>query len=133
MAGAGEGGRGLDQKRGLADARLAAEKKRRTANETAAGDAIEFGYPGLEARCLFADTVEPLKLNEPPRPRRDGTALGDGGGGRFLDDGVPLVAALALAGPAIVQGPAVLTDEGGSRFGRESLRERRMPDIRSGR
>ncbi len=45
MAGAGEGGRGLDQQGRFADPRIAADQKHRAAHEASAGDAVELRDP----------------------------------------------------------------------------------------
>ena len=49
-----ERGGGLDQQRRLADAGIAADQQRRAAHEAAAGDAVELGDAGGQARRLVA-------------------------------------------------------------------------------
>src|SRR5205814_1914419 len=115
LAGARERGRRLDQQGRLADARIAADQQRRAADETAAGDAVELGHPGSDARRLMGFAGERLERERPalaggppearPRARR---------AGRLLDDGVPFSARLALALPAPGDGAAVLAYEGGA-------------------
>ena len=51
-ASAGEGGCKLQQQRRLADARFAADEQRRARHDAAAGDAVELGETGREARGL---------------------------------------------------------------------------------
>ena len=49
----GEGGRGLHEERGLADAGIAAQQDHRAAYESAAGHPVEFGDAGGRARRLL--------------------------------------------------------------------------------
>ena len=80
-------------------------------------DTIEFGDAGLDARIGPAFADKALNIEN---PARDGTLCGaraDAGGGRFLDDRVPLAAGFAAALPAIGHCAAVLADEGCARTG----------------
>ena len=111
------GGAGLQQQRRFADTRLAAEQQHGARHEAATGDAIEFGDAGLDARIGPAFADKALNIEN---PARDGTLCGaraDAGGGRFLDDRVPLAAGFAAALPAIRHCAAVLADEGCARTG----------------
>src|ERR1700676_4075102 len=110
----------LRQQCRFADAGIAAHKKHRAPDKTAAGDAIELGHPGAKARGLMAlagealhDEFSPLALGA-DRDRHRG-----GAGDIFLNQRIPLAAGLALALPAVIRGAAVLADEGKGGFGHE--------------
>ena len=64
MAGAGERGGGLDQQRRFADAGIAAHQQHRAADEAAAGDAVEFGDAGGQARGLMRVAGERLEREQ---------------------------------------------------------------------
>src|SRR5262249_14566505 len=107
---AGQRGRDLDQQGGLADAGITAEQQHRAPDETAAGDAVEFGETRGEPRRVVARSRERLERKEPPLARR---ACGDlQRSGTLFGEGIPLAAGVAFALPAAVGRPAVLADEG---------------------
>ncbi len=90
----------LNQQRRLADAGVAAKQQHRSAHEAAAGDAIEFGDSGGEARGVLAFAGQRLERKASSFAWR---AAGRGRTfGAFLGDGVPLTAGVALALPATV-------------------------------
>jgi hypothetical protein len=99
-AGAGEGGGKLQQQRRLADAGLAADQQRRARHDAAAGDAVELGEPGRDARNLVGGLGQGLELDHAPlrRPRQAGARRRRHVG--LLDQRIPLAAGDALAGPA---------------------------------
>ncbi len=104
---------GLQKKRRLADAGVAADQQHRARNETAAAHAVEFGNAGDEARRVgrFARhrdefDVSPLLAAAFCGPARDAGAFGD-----FLDDRVPLAAGFAPPRPARSNRAAGLADE----------------------
>ena len=111
VAGARERRRGLDQQRRFADAGIARHQQHRAAHEAAAGDAVEFGDAGGQARRVLRLAGERLEREQrgPCAARGPGRR---GGAGAFLGDRVPLAAGVALALPAAVGGAAVLADEG---------------------
>ena len=57
-------GRGLDQQRRLADARIAADQQHRAAHEAAAGDAVELGDAGRDARRFRAAALQGLEREQ---------------------------------------------------------------------
>ena len=116
VAGLRERGGGLDQQRRFADAGIAADQQHRAAHEAAAGDAVEFGHAGGQARRVMGLAGERLEREHAALARR---AAGTGavGRGAFLGDRVPLAAGVALALPAAVDRAAVLADEGGGVLG----------------
>ena len=116
MAGAGQQAGGLRQQRRFADAGIAADQQHRAAHKAAAGDAIELGHAGGQARRVLAFAGQALQ--------REGAALAPGAdrhrhaAGRVLfGQRVPLAAGLALALPAIIRRAAVLADKGEGGFG----------------
>ena len=104
---------GLRQQRRFADAGIAADQQHRAAHKTAAGDAVEFGHPGGQARGVLALAGQRLQLEQPApalaadRDRHRGRA-----GRVLLGQRVPLAAGLALALPAVEGRAAVLADKG---------------------
>jgi len=113
MAGPRHQAGGLRQQRRFADAGIAADQKHRASDKTAAGDAVEFGHPGGQARGLVAFAGQGFQREQPAlssgadRDRHRG-----GAGGIFLGQRIPLSAGLALALPAVIGRAAVLADEG---------------------
>ena len=108
-------GRRLQQQGRLADARIAADQHRRGRHEAAAQHAVELGDAGGARGGGSARAGETDEGDTPAR-----TALGGGTGtrgDRFLDDGVPLAAGFAAAGPLRADGAAALADEAGGRLG----------------
>ena len=116
VAGAGERGGGLDQQRRFADAGIAADQQHRAAHEAAAGDAVEFGDAGGQARGVMRLAGSGSSANTRPlRAARPGTARS--AAAPSSDDRVPLAAGVAFALPAAVDRAAVLADEGGRALG----------------
>ena len=108
---------GLDQQRRLADARLAADQRRRPRHEAAARRAVELVDARQQARL---GRMRSGKVLERERPAGGAFARRAGAHPqrrRLLDDGVPLAAGLALALPALRDRAAVLADIGGARAG----------------
>ena len=64
----------LDQQRRLADAGIAAEQQHRAAHEAAAGDAVELGDAGRQARGLVRLAGERLERERAALARRAGRA-----------------------------------------------------------
>ena len=64
VAGARQRGGGLDQQRRFADAGIAAHQQHRAAHEAAAGDAVEFGDAGGQARGLMRLAGERLEREQ---------------------------------------------------------------------
>ena len=60
----------LDQQRGFADAGIAAEQQHRAAHEPAAGDAVELGDAGGQARRLVSFARERLEREQTALARR---------------------------------------------------------------
>ena len=101
---------GLHQERRLADAWIAADEQDGAAYKASAGDPIKLAEPSCEARRVMGGAEERLKRKQSAfalgaaRRRRAARS-------RFLHEGVPLAASLALALPAVEGCSAVLTDE----------------------
>ena len=122
LAGARQRRGGLDQQRRFADAGIARHQDDRAAHEAAAGDAVELGDAGGQARGVMRLAGQRLELEQAALA---GPAPGTGGPlGAFLGQRIPLAAALALALPAVMGGAAVLADEGEGAFG-HGVRNRR--------
>ena len=66
VAGAGERGRDLDQQGRFADAGIARHQQHRAAHEAAAGDAVELGDAGRQARGLLRVAGQRLELERRP-------------------------------------------------------------------
>src|SRR5207302_8203664 len=94
----------------------ARHQQHRAAHQPAAGDAIELGHAGGQARGLMGFAGERLEREYATLARR---TTGDRAIRRsaFLSNAVPFAAAVALALPAAINGTAVLADEGGNLFG----------------
>ena len=110
MTGARERGGGLDQQSRFADAGIAADQQDRAAHKAAAGDAVEFGNAGGQARGVMGLAGKRLEREQAAFARlatRPCRTLG-----AFLAERVPFSAGLALALPAAEGGTAVLADEG---------------------
>ena len=106
----GDRGAGLDQERRFADARFAADQRRRARHESASRDPVEFGEAGDEARLGPGRARKVLERERPAgRSPPDGRAA-DAERRRFFDDRVPLAARFAFALPALGDGPAILAD-----------------------
>ena len=123
VAGAGQQAGRLGQQRRFADAGIAADQQHRAAHKAAAGDAVELGHAGGEARRVLALAGQALQRKRPPLALgadRDRHAAGR----IFFGKRVPLAAGLALALPAIIRRAAVLADEGEGGFGHLWLRSR---------
>src|SRR5262245_3867772 len=114
-----ERGGGLNQQRGLSNPWVAADEKHRTANETAAGDTVEFIDPRYQARgivSLSGQCLESKQATSAWFATRPGRPLGP-----FLAERIPLTAGLAFALPAAEGGAAVLANKGEAALGhRES-------------
>ena len=65
MAGPRHQAGGLRQQRRFADAGIAADQQHRAADKTAAGDAIELGHPGGQARGLNALAGQGFQREQP--------------------------------------------------------------------
>ena len=76
MAGARQRGGGLDQQRRFADAGIARHQQHRAAHEAAAGDAVEFGDAGRQARGVMRLAGQRLEREQAALARR---AAGTGG------------------------------------------------------
>ncbi len=112
------GGR-LQQHGRFADAGVAGHQQHRAAHQAAAGDAIEFGDAGGQARSLMRLAGERLEREQAALA---GFAAGTGGTfGAFLGERVPLAAGFALALPAAEGGAAVLADEAEAALGHEGI------------
>ena len=116
-AGSRHGGAGLDQKRRLADARLAADQRRRPGHEAAASDPVEFGDPGGDPRLGLRGARQILEREGPARRAAPRRSPADAERRGFLDDRVPLAAGFALALPALRDRPAILADIGRAKLG----------------
>ena len=97
-AGARERGGRLQQQRRLADAGIAADQHGRARHQAAAQHAVQLGDAGRAARRRLGAAGQLDELDAPAR-RRLGRRAGAGAHRPFLDDGVPLAAGLAAAGP----------------------------------
>jgi hypothetical protein len=106
-------GRRLGQQRRFADARIAADKDRRAAHETAAGRAVEFADARCDARRVFDVARQRGERHRAAFSRRfQGLRTrADAASGAFLDKRVPLAACIAFAGPALMHRAAILADE----------------------
>jgi hypothetical protein len=113
VAGPGEGGGGLQEQGGLADAGVAADEDRRGGHEAAAEHAVELadaaGRPG-ERRLGGGEVAEG---DAPAAGGAEAAAGGAGGELGLLVHGVPGAAALAAAGPFGMGRAAGGADEGG--------------------
>jgi hypothetical protein len=108
---AGEADAGLQEQRGLADAGRAAEQHDAAGDEAAAEDAVDLGDAAGAAR-LASRPGSGRRWRRPRRRRPAGRSPGAGGGELGLD-GVPGVAARALAEPAGCDRAAGLADPAG--------------------
>jgi hypothetical protein len=124
LAGIGECRSGLQQQRGLADARVAADQNRRAHDEPAAGHSVEFTEPRNDARRGLGLARERHQRNGPTIRRRRLGASADARVDRLLDDRVPLAAALAPPLPAHMRGAAGLADISELGFGHRRSRVR---------
>ena len=106
------GGERLQDQRGLADARIAAEQQRRARHQSAAGDAVELGDAGHAARRFLGLARESLRARTagPSRSRRAGCARRRRG--LLLDERVPGAAIVAVARPFRMRRAAGLADIG---------------------
>ena len=92
-------GNGLQQQRGFADARVAAQQNHRTAHQPAAEHAVKFAHAGGLARHFGGGNFgQLLHLRGVRRPRLETGILRLGRGNAFLQ-GVPLAAVRAFALP----------------------------------
>ncbi len=107
---AGIRGKRLKDKRGLADARIAAHQERRARHQPAARDAVEFGNAGGAARGFLVLGLQILQREGPPLAALRAVAPA-GGAARFLNDAVPAAAGIAAARPFGIGGPAGLANE----------------------
>jgi hypothetical protein len=100
----------------LADARISADEQCGSANEAAAGHAIEFRNAGVDARRVFDLSGQRGKCDGTPLLRRAHGTAADPPRRVILDDRVPLAATVALAHPAGMDSAAILADELGAGF-----------------
>ncbi len=105
----GQFGRDLHEKGRFADPRIAADQHGGALHQPAAGNPVELFHLGGPARrlgvfTLQADEFDPAALAPGAQALGRGVALG------FLDQGIPGVAAVALARPPVMDGAAFLTD-----------------------
>ena len=112
-----QGGCGLQQQGGLADARIAAHQQARARHQPAAADPVQFADAGQHAGQGGRTAFETDELDLAALAA--GQALGDFLAAGLLHDGVPGAARLALAGPLEGDGAAVLADELGGGFGQD--------------
>ena len=103
---------GLDQQRGLADARLAAEQQHRAGDESAARHAIELVDSRSEPPLRQLRRVQGAEGEDPALARRPGALGADADGPGILDHRVPGRAGLAAPLPARGDVAAGLADEG---------------------
>src|SRR6516225_6866325 len=106
VSAASERGGDFQKQRGFADSRIAAKKKRRPANEAAAGNAVEFGNARGKPRRVLACALERLDGERAAFARGSPRAFG-----AFLNQRVPFAAGLTLARPARESGTAILANE----------------------
>ena len=119
MAGAGQRRGGLDQQGRFADAGIAAHQQDGAAHKAAAGDAVEFGDAGGQARGVMRVAGERLERKQAAFAGL--TARPGGPLGAFLAQRVPLAASLAFALPAAEGGAAVLADEAQAALGHSGI------------
>ena len=93
-------GGGLQQQRRFADAGIAADQHRRARHEAAAEHAVELGNAGRQRAALRGAAGKRLEATSRPLRALCATGAGRPDGGGLLDDGVPLAAGRAFAGPA---------------------------------
>src|SRR5205823_6070109 len=110
VAGAAKARRNLDEQRRFSNSRIAAEEEHRSADETAAGDAIEFGNSGSEAGRLGGVAGERFEREDAPLGSRNAMRSSAGGSGALLYDRIPFSARGAVALPAAEDCAAVLAD-----------------------
>ena len=103
---AGECRRDVKKQGRFADPGIAAKQQDRTADQPAAGNAIELADAGGKPGRFMRGALERLDSEPPALVRRTPAAFG-----AFLDQRIPLAAGLALAGPAREGGAAILADE----------------------
>ena len=113
-AAGGEGGGGLEQEGGLADAGIAADEDGRGGDEAAAEHAVEFAEAREGARQRRLGGGEVAERDAPAAGGPEGARGGAGGEAGLLGDGVPGAAGVAAAGPLGVGGAAFGADEGGA-------------------
>ncbi len=102
-------GGGLEQQRRFADAGIAGHQQHRAAHKAAAGDAVEFGDAGGQARRVMRLAGQRLEREQAAfagLAARPGRPVG-----AFLGKRIPLAAGLAFALPAGRRRAAVLADE----------------------
>src|SRR5690606_16598788 len=88
----------------------------RAAHETAACRPVQFGNAGLDAWCFFRLAGKGGECDRAALLRCPCRTAADTAHRVFLDDRIPLAAAVALAGPAAVDRAAVLAHELGLCF-----------------
>jgi hypothetical protein len=125
VAAVGERRAGLDQQRRLADAGLAADQHHGARHEAAAGDAVEFGDAGGDARRRPRLAGQALKLEHAALARAARRLRADARTGVLLENRIPFATGLAFALPALRDRAAILADETGSGFGHVDAREGR--------
>ena len=114
-AGPRQAGGGLQQQGRFADAGIAADQHGRGRDQAAAQHAVQFGDADRRARRRFGVAGQ-ADEGDGAAGRCFGGGAGPGGD-CFFDDGVPLAAGLATAGPFGGDGAAGLADEAGGGFG----------------
>ena len=102
----------LDQEGGLADARFAADQRRRSGHEAAARDPVQLGDPRDDPRLGLRLARKILEREGPASRAAPRCRAADAESRGFLDDRVPFPAGFALALPALRDGAAVLADIG---------------------
>ncbi len=132
-AGLGELGGRLEQQRRFADARLAADQDGGARDEAAAEHAVKLGDAGRQARGFMGGGGEGFEGGQPAFAALDGDQGRGAGRGSLLDDGVPLAAGGAFAGPAGGHRTAGLADEGARSFGHGQASRRDSAGRRGGR
>ena len=112
-AAVGQGGGGLQEEGGFADAGIAGKQQSGAGDQAAAEHAVELGDAGGDAGWGFGGAGE---VNEGEALAFGAFDGGGAGGGGVLGDGVPFAAGLAAAGPFAGDGAAGLADEAGGGF-----------------
>ncbi len=110
----GERPRDLEQQGRFADAGVAADEEGRAGHEAAAGDAVELGDAGGQARHLGRGALERFEGHDMAGLRGGGAGLQPAGGAGprgFFDNRVPGAAGVAPSGPFAVNRAALLANE----------------------
>jgi hypothetical protein len=117
----------LGEQRRLADAGIAADQKRRSAHEAAAGGAVEFADAGDDARGVLDVAGEAGQHHRAALAGVAGVGRAGADAARraFLDQRVPLAAGITFAGPTLMHRTAILADELDTGFGHQFIGSKR--------